>query len=315
MKKENFKNNPHVSVVIPVFNGAQFLEEAVTSVLKSTFTNFEILLIDDGSNDHSKKICEHLVLRHSKKIRFLSIKNNRGLGRVLNLALREARGQYIARLNQDDIMLPHRLQVEVNYLSRHPEVVAVGSWNRLFDDKGTTHILKFLPTDEEIKKVWMLVSPFSDPTTMYRKSVALRAGGYIQKFWPADDTQLWYRMGKLGKLANIQRPLVHVRWHKGAGSVKFFRRMAHVTYRMHRWAHTTVQNAPWYIQIFWIIQYIAGLVLSPQWNWSIYWKMKSIIAFYETAWLRLKKIKRDVAKVIHVINQPIKAYLSGAYTK
>ena len=196
-----------VSVVIPVFNGAKFLEEAVQSVLKSTYRSFEILLIDDGSSDDSKKICRGLEAKHRGLIRFFPMPQNKGLGRVLNFALKKARGTYIARLNQDDIQLAYRLGTEVEYLNTHPNVVVVGSWNNLFDEEGNTQVLKFLATDEEIRNMWLLISPFSDPTTMYRKAAAIKAGGYIQSYWPADDTQLWYRIGMLGKLANIQKPL------------------------------------------------------------------------------------------------------------
>src|SRR5690348_14187789 len=104
------KNKIVVSVVIPEFNGAAFLEEAVSSVLQSTYKHFEILLIDDGSKDSSKKICYDLEKKHKGIIRFFPMPQNKGLGRVLNFALKNAKGKHIARLNRDDIMLPHRLK-------------------------------------------------------------------------------------------------------------------------------------------------------------------------------------------------------------
>jgi glycosyltransferase involved in cell wall biosynthesis len=312
-RSHNRLHTPVVSVVIPVFNGAQFLEAAVASVLKSTYRSFEILLIDDGSSDTSKKICRELTAKYPKIIRFFPMPQNKGLGRVLNFALKNARGKYIARLNQDDLMLSYRLGTQVKYLNAHPSVVVVGSWNNLFDEQGNTQVLKFLPTDEEIKKTWLIVSPFSDPTTMYRKDVAKKVGGYIQDYWPADDTQLWYRMGMAGKLANIQKPLVNVRWHKGAGSVRFFRRMAFVTYRMHRWAHESVQRAPWHIQAWWIIQFLAGITLTPQMNWSIYWQIKKLIATYADVRHRLGRKQKAAANA--TITQPIAVSRSGVYRR
>lgn len=323
MKRQLYKNRsnnrlktPMVSVIIPVFNGAKFLKEAVMSVMKSSYKNFEILLVDDGSSDTSKHICYELEKKYKRTIRFFPMPKNNGLGRVLNFALKIAKGKYIARLNQDDVQLPHRLKTEVEYLEKHKNIVAVGSWNKLFDEKGNTQILQFLPTDEDIKNVWLLVSPFSDPTTMYRKNVAIKVGGYIQSYWPADDTQLWYRMGMAGKLANIQKSLVNVRWHRDAGSVKYFRRMAVVTYRMHRWAHDNVQHAPWYIQAWWVIQFLSGLVLPPQFNWSVYWKIKKLIAAYNAARHSLSRaVIRHTAMAASVINQPSIVKSSGVYKR
>src|SRR5690242_12716378 len=118
--------SPKVTVLIPVFNGAKYLEEAVHSVMKSTYTNFEILLVDDGSSDRSKHICRDLAKQYSQ-VRFYDFARNKGLGRVLNFALKKAKGKYIARLNQDDRMLPHRLTMQVRYLETHRDVTVVGS--------------------------------------------------------------------------------------------------------------------------------------------------------------------------------------------
>jgi len=173
-------------------------------------------------------------------------------------------------------MLPDRIKTQVEFLDKNPNIVAVGSWIELFDNKNK-QILQFLETDEEIKKTWLLVSPFSDPSVMYRKETALKAGGYKQEFWPADDTQLWYRLGKLGKLANIQKPLVKVRWHDKAASVLYFRKLTIKLYHVHRWAHRNIQTAPLFVQLFWIGMLIAGLLFSPQFNWGFYRKLKKII--------------------------------------
>jgi glycosyltransferase involved in cell wall biosynthesis len=274
------KHKPLVSVIIPVFNGASYLVEAVDSVQKSTFRNFEIILVDDGSTDQSVMLCKILSEKY-KNLRFFSFKNNKGLGRVLNFALKKAEGKYICRLNQDDHMLPNRMAKQIEFFAENPEVVAVGSWITYFEDNGNREVLKFLKTDKEIKEIWHIVSPFSDPSVMYHKQTALNVGGYDQSFWPVDDTHLWYRMGLAGKLANIQEPLVEVRWHAKAGSVFFFREMAWQIYRVRRWAHKNIQKGSIALQIFWILQLAAGMTLSPNVNWKVYRFIKKIIAWYE----------------------------------
>ena len=127
MKQRNVtKNKPLVSVIIPVFNGASYLVEAVDSVQKSTFRNFEIILVDDGSTDQSVMICKMLAEKYNN-LCYFSFKKNKGLGRVLNFALKKAEGTYICRLNQDDHMLPNRMSKQIKLLSDNPNVVAVGS--------------------------------------------------------------------------------------------------------------------------------------------------------------------------------------------
>lgn len=268
-------HSPLVSVIIPVFNGASYLVEAVDSVQKSIFRDFEILLINDGSSDNSKMLCKILEEKYSN-LRFFDFEKNQGLGRVLNFALKEAKGKYICRLNQDDHMLPHRMGRQVQFLKIHPEVVAVGSHITHFFDDGTKEILKYLETDEEIKKAWLMLGPFSDPSVMYLRDIALKVGGYDQSFWPVDDTHMWYKMGLEGKLANIQEPLVEVRWHEKAGSVYYFREMAWQIYRVRRWAHRHVQKASLGVQLFWILQLIAGMILTPKMNWKAYRLIKKI---------------------------------------
>lgn len=305
------KKKPIVSVIIPVFNGASYLEQAVYSVLNSSYKNIEVLLIDDGSKDDSKKLCRKLTRKYSN-VRFYSFDKNQGLGRVLNFALKKAQGKFICRLNQDDLMLRHRIATQLKFLKDNPDVVAVGSNIRLFDNKGNEQIVRFLQLDETIKKVWHVVSPFADPSVMYRKAVALKVGGYKQEFWPADDTHLWIRMGMVGKLANIDKPLVEVRYHKNAASVRYFKKLTLVTYKMHLWMNVYVKKATLPVQIFWAFQLVAGLTLSPDMNWRIYRILKRMIYAFSVfvAFLRRRKIIPDpITK--KVITHPIALSRSG----
>lgn len=300
-----------ISVIIPVFNGAHFLEETVRWVQKSTYKRFEILLIDDGSTDHSKMICKKLIEQY-RNVRFYDFQRNRGLGRVLNFALAKARGEFICRINQDDRMHADRIATQLRFFKNHQEVIAVGSYIRLFDTKGKTTIVRFLQRDADIKRIWHVLSPFADPSVMYRKNVAIAIGGYKQEYWPADDTQLWIRMGMAGKLANIGRPLVDVRYHNDAASIQYFRKLAIVTYKMHRWMHEYVASASIPVQMFWFLELIAGLVFSPHVNWTVYRTIKKILYAAKVFIDRLRRFHLNVAiKTKRVIPQPIMLSRSG----
>ncbi len=267
MKKVNRRSL--VSVVIPIYNGASFLNDAVLSVFKSTYKNFEVLLIDDGSKDKSKILCHQLEKKY-KHLHFYSFKKNKGLGRVLNFALKKAKGEYICRINQDDMMHPTRIAKQVAFMTTHPDVVLVGSWLKVHDDDGSIRINRFIETDEEIRQTWLSLSPCWDASVMYRTQVARAVGGYDQSYWPADDLHMWYRLGKVGCIANLQEPLTSIRFHGGATSMKHHREHMMATYRAHRFAHIHVHRAPWHTQLFWIAQLLAGYVLPARFNWWAY---------------------------------------------
>lgn len=300
---------PLVSVIIPVFNGAAFLEESVRSVFKSSYKKIEVILIDDGSTDRSRAVCRRLKRKY-RRVRFYSFKRHRGLGRVLNSVLEKAKGELICRLNQDDIMLAERIETQVKFLRKNQAVVAVGSAIRLFDVNGHEQTIKFLKKDKEIKKFWLIVSPFADPAVMYRKQAAIKLGGYKQEFWPADDTHLWLRMGKVGKLANIDKPLVKVRYHRQAASLLYFRKLAIATYKMHRWMHQYIEPAPFLIRLFWIGQLIASLIFTADFNWKVYRLVKKLIN--QEGIFSLLTIRTAKKKITKAVNpQPIKLNLSG----
>ncbi|MEZ6256038.1 MAG: glycosyltransferase [Patescibacteria group bacterium] len=261
---------PLVTVVVPVYNGAKYVIEAVESIQNNTFKDFEVMLVNDGSPaDNSAQICGDLAKKYSN-IRFTNFEKNRGLAEVINYCIKNANGKYIARLNQDDIMLPNRLQEQVNFLNNNPSVVVVGSWITLFKHNGEEQILEYMPNDTSIKKTWYFVGPFSDPTTMYRRDTALKIGLYEQKYWPADDSHFWFKMGHAGKLANIQHPLVRVRWHDDAGSLVYARKMAVSLYNARMDAHKHHIPASFHIRMYWVVQMLAGLILPPKFVWVVF---------------------------------------------
>ncbi len=280
MKKS--ARTPKVTVLMPVYNGAAYLEEAILSVLNNSYDDYELVLINDGSKDTSEQICRRLADKHNQ-IRYFTFKKNKGLVAALNFGLKKARGTYICRLNQDDRMLPHRIKTQVAYLDKHQDVAVVGSWIRLLHigKKDWSETIRYLEKDEQIKQVWHILSPFSDPAVMYRKEVALSLEGYDEDFFIAEDSHMWIRMGTVGKLANIPEILTEVRFHDEATTYSNFKYLMQTTYKLHRWMHENVQEAPLHIQAFWLMQLGAGLVLPPQVVFGIYRTIKRSINFFK----------------------------------
>lgn len=273
---------PLVTVLIPVYNGTEFLDQALQSVLKSTYKNIEVILVDDGSTDASVKKCQTYATKY-KNVHLYGFSKNKGMTRCLNFGVRQAKGKYIARFNQDDIMMPKRLEQQVAFLESHPDHVIVGGAIRLFTDTNPHFdVIKFPKTDKQIRAQWMVLSPYSDPTVMYRKSAWLKTEGYTQYFWPADDVHMWYQLGSLGKMANLSQIMTLVRWHNHCGSIKSHRRQMIKTWAVHQWAAELIQKPTVSERLFWVSQLLAGFLFSAQFNWWVYRLLRKVQIKYLT---------------------------------
>lgn len=292
-------NRPMVSVLIPVYNGVPYLVETLESILRSTYENFEIILVDDGSKDTSKDICRSFERRY-KQIRFYSFEENKGMDAALNQGIKHANGKYIARINQDDIMLPDRLEKQVKFLEENPDYTVIGGQIKLFtNEREDFDEIKFLLSDEEIKAKWLMFSPYADPTVMYRKDAVLQTPGYNEFFWPADDVHMWYMLGTLGKLANLPDVVTKVRWHDGAGSIRSHRRQMIKTWSVHKWAEEHIQKPSIYVRLFWMCEYIAGILFPPRFNWWVYRRLKNLPRY-------TKKVVTAYTKAISILKTPLR---------
>lgn len=299
------RKKPLVSIIIPVFNGAPFLKQAVLSCQKSHYSHKEVILVDDASTDKSQAICKSLAEKY-QNVRLYNFKKNKGMCQALNLGIFKARGRYIARLNQDDLMVSNRLEKQVKFLEKNPDYVAVGGAIKLFTNKNKTMAkISFPLTDRAIRSQWLYLSPYSDPTVMYRKSAWQKVGGYEQSFWPADDVHLWYRMGKLGKLANFRQVLTRVRWFDGVGSIKLHRKQIKKTWRVHLWANKNIKKAGVIHWLFWTVQILAGLILPAQFNWFAYRLLRQIQKHQGQYW---QKLKASLKKPIFPANKKYKKF-------
>ncbi len=205
--------SPTVSVAMAVYNAECYVSEAIDSILNQTFTDFELLIIDDGSTDGSLKILQDYAAKDDR----ISINHqeNQGIFRTRNTLLHQSRGEFIAVMDADDIALPERLERQVAFLQQHQEVVCVGSSLDWIDEKGRFIGHNPMPESDEELQRFMIggISLMHHPTVMARRSVILQVGGYDDTFKTSGDLDLWLRMGEIGKLANIKESLTHYRLH------------------------------------------------------------------------------------------------------
>jgi hypothetical protein len=203
---------PAVTVLMSAFNGAAFLSEAVESILRQTFRNFEFLIIDDASTDGSAKI---LAAVRDPRVRVVRNDTHLGLTRSLRLGIELARGQYVARMDADDLALPERLEKQVAYLTMCPDVGIVGSACCVIDQSGCEVGLLRMPEDDlQIRWASLMVNPFAHPTVMLRRDVLIREHlNYDETFHTTQDYELWTRVLSVTRGANLREPLVQYRTH------------------------------------------------------------------------------------------------------
>jgi glycosyltransferase involved in cell wall biosynthesis len=214
-----------VSVLLPVWNGETFLKLAIESILGQTLPSLELIVIDDGSSDGSAAIAEG-VASIDRRVRVLR-RPHEGLSAALNAGIAAARGEYVARMDADDVSVPDRLRKQVAYLDDHPACVAVGAWIEVVDEAGRHLGLKtFVTTHDEISAALLRgISPMAHPTVVARRDALRAAGGYDARRYPSEDLDLWFRLGERGELANLGESLLQHRRHKVAMGVREHEKM------------------------------------------------------------------------------------------
>lgn len=187
-----------------VHNEEKYVKDAVDSILNQTFTEFEFIIIDDGSTDKTAEILKGYT---DNRLRLI-VQENLGLTRALNKGLKVARGVYVARMDGDDIAHPERLDREAKYLDAHTNVGIVGTFIRQVDENGRyLKQCRYETESEKIKKKLWVDCPFCHPTVMFRKSCIEKVGCYREKIGPAEDYDLWFRISEICDVANIAEPL------------------------------------------------------------------------------------------------------------
>ena len=229
---------PRVSVLMPVRNGAQYLRAAVDSILAQTFADFEFIIVDDGSDDGTPDIVRQYS-RHDLRVALLQ-QERRGITVALNAGLRAARGQYLARMDADDIAYPHRFERQIQALERDPQLVAVGCWLEHIDPDGDPLELACWPVSHQQIEEQLLQgrNGLPHPAAMIRLDVLQHIGGYREEFPVAQDKDLWLRLGEAGKLANLPEVLLQYRQHlasigslQGPAQARCVRAALHAAYQ------------------------------------------------------------------------------------
>lgn len=206
-----------VSIIMGIYNCANTLPEAIDSILNQTFSDWELILCDDGSADDTFLVAEQYKKRYAEKIKLLRNKKNYGLNYTLNRCLNVAQGKYVARMDGDDISLPTRLEKEVYFLDLHSEYAIVSTDMQYFDEKGVWGRISH--PEYPVKADFVHESPFCHAPCLVRREAYEAVGGYTveEHLLRVEDYHLWVKMYAAGfKGKNIHEPLYQMRDDKNA---------------------------------------------------------------------------------------------------
>ena len=202
--------SPLISVILPVYNGEKYIFEAIQSILKQTYSNFELIVVNDGSKDRSGEVI--LGIKDPRIV--YHFKTNSGLADSLNFGIANSKGYYIARQDQDDISLPTRFEKQVTFLEKNRNVVLLGTRARVFKDNSAEYKYHNHPTEPyDLKFDLLFDNPFVHSSVMFRKEDFIKVNNYNtdRKFY--EDYELWSRFAGIGDVANLREVLVDYRHH------------------------------------------------------------------------------------------------------
>lgn len=201
--------NPKVTVLMSVYNGEKYLRKAIDSILNQTFKDFEFLIVNDGSTD---KTAEILQFYHDPRIKIINNEKNIGLTKSLNKGLKLVKGEYIARMDADDVSISERLQKQVNMLERKPDLGMVGTWYCVVDEKDN---IKYEVKNDGNPVIlrWKLLfnNIFAHSSVMMREKTCEDIEGYNPEFEASQDYDLWSRIVKKWQIGLVPKILCHRR--------------------------------------------------------------------------------------------------------
>jgi glycosyltransferase involved in cell wall biosynthesis len=206
---------PRVTVLMPVYNVSAYVSEAVESVLNQTYTDFELIIIDDGSTDDT---LQKVNAFHDQRIRVVRHERNIGYVHALNQGIRMAQGEFIARMDGDDICLPERFARQVEYLDRHFDVGVCGANVQLLN---TGEVWAYSRDHHELKVRLLFNSCFAHPAVMMRKHILTKHNLYYDiDYQYAEDYELWVRLSDFTHLSNVPEVLLLYRQHEAQVSTR-----------------------------------------------------------------------------------------------
>ncbi len=223
---------PKISVLMPVYNAEKYLAESIESILNQTCTDFEFLIMDDGSTDSSSQILKNYA-KWDSRIKLFH-QQNKGIVDSLNTLIDKAKAPFIARMDADDISLPKRLEEQYKFMKKNKDTVLLGCMCKIFkegDPKNFGHNTAF---EEDFMNRWFLsiIPAFMHSAVLIKKEALINCGKYKKDEYPAEDYGLWIRLKRFGKITTLMETLMSYRITSSGISAKNFKKQIKVRDRL-----------------------------------------------------------------------------------
>lgn len=226
------KNNFLISVIMPVYNAQDFLNDSLESILVQTYQNWELIAVDDGSKDKSFEILTSFA-KKDRRIKVFKNRKNLGIGKTINIAISKTKGNYIARQDADDISHPTRLEKQLSYFIDYPSTAVLGTFmneENLLDGRVTKRVVP--TTHEGIRKAMFISQSIQNPSVMInRKKIPSKELWFDGNISPVDELDFFFRLINKVQFANVPEFLVNYRRHSNNSSLKNIKRTFALTFR------------------------------------------------------------------------------------
>jgi len=260
--KTMLNNKPKVSVIMSVYNGETFLNDAIESILRQTFSDFEFIIVNDKSTDNTENILREYIKR-DERIKIIQNSENIGLTKSLNKAIKQSKGTYIARMDADDVSEPERLEKQIRFMGNNLNIVLCGTLGWIIDDKGEKIKEKNLKTSyADIKKSLLFNNQFIHSSLFIRKDILDKEGFYDESFQKSQDYELILRLASKYQVANLPDRLIE--WRMNTNSLSWSNKEQELSAIRARWRAITRYNYPKLIGLFNIIIRIGWLCLPKR---------------------------------------------------
>ena len=300
IERKPIKNrNPLVSVIMPVHNSGKYLSPALNSVLNQTYKNFEFIIVDDASTDNSQTILKDYAKKYPKKIKLLKNTVNMGVSYSSNKAISKSKGNYIARMDGDDLMFPERLELQVKFLEKNKGNVLVGGQVVEISESGEfLGERKYPLTNEEIyKKMPIFMSVLQGATMINKNLLPKDFVWYRNDLRVAEDMDLFFRLFKYGKFANLHSFILSYRRHPFSISRKWPKETFALTNKCRVNAILSYDYKPTAFAILMIaLQTIAVALLPEKFVVLMYVKLRGIKLVNES--IKTKALKLNTVSSI-----------------
>ncbi len=254
-----------ISVVMSVYNAEKYLKEAIESILNQTFQDFEFIIVNDCSTDRSGVILNDYEKRYSS-ITLINNQENIGLTKNLNSAIALSKGEYIARMDADDISEINRFERQIEYLRVHEDIDILGAFSNDINESGEVFRTRTTPVKhKDIIKMLPKLCPISHPTVMFKKSSLEKIGFYNEKYRTSQDLEMWYRAAGAGlKFGNVPEYLFKYRMDSDFLARKTFKfRWNDYKLRLEGFKHIQL---PWYKYGYALIPIVLGVLPGSVYN-------------------------------------------------